>query len=470
MLKYLFELAKDIPGFGVFQYISFRAILSIIFSLGISLFAGKWIINLLRKKLIGESIRDVGPESHKAKAGTPTMGGLIIMAAIVIPTLLWADLTSGYTILILIATIWMGLIGFVDDYIKVFKKDKAGLKGRFKIMGQVGLGLIVGLTMMFHPHFKGKKGHVFGDRTVRPSETLIGAGFQWGDQLVSVNGQDFEGAPAETEFASLQTYVVERGNVAGKRDLIKINVPQNDRQEIAMELFRNFERGFETKTNIPFIKTHAINYSLVAFWEDDPQDSIWGKIFYVLLAIFIVTAVSNSVNLTDGIDGLAAGTSAIAAGALAIFSYVSGNMIFADYLNIEYIPMSGELVIFCAAMVGGCVGFLWFNTYPAQVFMGDTGSLMLGSAIAVLALMVKKELLIPVLGGVFFVESCSVILQVAWFKFTKRKYGEGRRIFKMAPIHHHFELKGLHESKIVARFWIIAVFLAVIAFATLKLR
>lgn len=470
MLKYLFEMIQDVPGFGVFQYISFRAILTIIFSLIISLVFGKKIIELLQRKLIGESIRDVGPESHKAKAGTPTMGGLIIMAAIVIPTLLWADLTSGYTILILIATIWMGLIGFVDDYIKVFKKDKGGLKGRFKIIGQVGLGLIVGCAMMFHPHFKGKKGHVFGDGTIRPSEALVGAGFQYGDELITINGKAFEGAPAAAEFGKLGTYLVERGKQPGKRDLITISVPENNRENIAMELFRNYESGFETKTNIPFVKTHAINYSLVAFWEDEPNESIWGKIFYILLAIFIVTAVSNGVNITDGIDGLAAGTSAIAAGALAIFSYVSGNMIFADYLNIEYIPMSGELVIFCAAMIGGCVGFLWYNTYPAQVFMGDTGSLMLGSAIAVLALMVKKELLIPVLGGVFFVESLSVIIQVSWFKFTKRKYGEGRRIFKMAPLHHHFELKGLHESKIVARFWIIAVFLALIAFATLKLR
>lgn len=469
MLYYLLNWLDgqfDIAGFGVFQYITFRGVLAIVFSLFISLLIGKRIINLLRKKLIGESIRTDGPESHKAKAGTPTMGGLIILAAIVIPTLLWADITNMYVLLILVATIWIGAIGFIDDYIKVFKKDKGGLQGKFKIFGQIGLGLIVGLTMVLHPDFQGKRGAVFPLNDIRPNEALVEAGFQEGDILLRINDKDYGGSVDAAEFANIASYTVERGKEPGNREIVIIAVGEPDRERIASAMFMDQDPEFATLTNVPFLKNYAINY---AFF-DESEDGWVGKGLYVLVVILIVTAVSNAVNLTDGIDGLAAGTSAVTAVALAVFSYVSGNIIFADYLNIFFIPNSSELVIYCSALVGACVGFLWYNAHPAQVFMGDTGSLMLGGAVAVTALMIKKELLIPIMCGVFFVETVSVMMQVGWFKYTKRKYGEGRRIFRMAPLHHHYELGGMHESKIVTRFWIVAVFLMVIAFATLKLR
>ncbi len=388
MLYYLtqyLDALYDLPGFGVFQYQTFRAILAAITSLIISGFVGKWLIRYLQRKQIGERIRDLGPESHKLKAGTPTMGGLIILCAVAIPCLLWGKLHNMYLVVSLAGLLWMGAIGFLDDYIKVFRKDKKGLKGKFKVFGQVMLGLLVGLALTLHP--------------------------------------DFQGSSSE----------------------------------------------FATTTNVPFFKFYEFDYAQLAFWTDG-DDPFWGRLVYILVTIFIVTAVSNGVNLTDGLDGLAAGTTAIVAAALGVFAYISGNVIFSDYLNITYIPDGGELFIFSAALIGGCIGFLWFNAFPAQVFMGDTGSLALGGAVGVLAMMVKKELLLPLVCGIFFIESLSVILQVGWFKYTKKKYGEGRRIFRMAPLHHHFEKAGMHEVKIVVRFWIITLLLELLAFATLKLR
>jgi phospho-N-acetylmuramoyl-pentapeptide-transferase len=465
LLEYLNKV-YDIPGFGVFQFITFRAVMAIIFSLFISLLIGKRIINLLRKKLIGESIRELGPESHKSKKGTPTMGGLIIIAAIIIPTLLWGDLSNAYVILILISTLWMGAIGFLDDYIKVFKKDKAGLKGKFKIIGQVGLGLIVGLTMLFHPHFSGTRGNCNSKGMIRTNSTLETAGFKNGDKLLRLGDRPF--SPPGKKIPVARTYVVER-MIQGQPQQVMISMQEANMKEVAIQLFGARDKSFVTKTNIPFLKNQVVNYSNIAFWEKSSTG--WGgKVVYLLIVIFIVTAVSNGANITDGLDGLAAGTTAIIAVTLAIFSYVSGRVDFSAYLNVSYIPMSGELVIFCAAMIGACVGFLWYNTYPAQVFMGDTGSLALGGAVGVLSLMVKKELLLPLLCGIYFVESLSVIIQVTWFKYTKKKYGEGRRIFRMAPLHHHYELTGLHESKIVIRFWIVTILFALLAFATLKLR
>ncbi len=469
MLYHLFDYLNkvyDIPGFGVFQFITFRAVMAIIFSLFISLLIGKQIINLLRRKLIGESIRELGPESHKSKKGTPTMGGLIIIAAIIIPTLLWGDLSNAYVILILISTLWMGAIGFLDDYIKVFKKDKAGLKGKFKIIGQVGLGLIVGLTMLFHPHFSGTRGNCNSKGMIRTNSTLETAGFKNGDKLLRLGDRPF--SPPGKKIPVARTYVVER-MIQGQPQQVMISMQEANMKEVAIQLFGARDKSFVTKTNIPFLKNQVVNYSNIAFWEKSSTG--WGgKIIYLLIVIFIVTAVSNGANITDGLDGLAAGTTAIIAVTLAIFSYISGRVDFSAYLNVSYIPMSGELVIFCAAMIGACVGFLWYNTYPAQVFMGDTGSLALGGAVGVLSLMVKKELLLPLLCGIYFVESLSVIIQVTWFKYTKKKYGEGRRIFRMAPLHHHYELTGLHESKIVTRFWIVTILFALLAFATLKLR
>lgn len=465
LLEYLNE-QYDIPGFGVFQFITFRAVMAIIFSLFISLLIGKKIINMLRSKLIGESIRELGPESHKSKKGTPTMGGLIIIAAIIIPTLLWGDLSNAYVILILISTLWMGAIGFLDDYIKVFKKDKAGLKGKFKIIGQVGLGLIVGLTMLFHPHFSGTRGNCSSKGIVRTNSTLEKAGFKNGDKLLRLGDKAF--APPGKKIPVARTYVVERV-IDGMPQQVMLSMSEPSMKEVAIQLFGARDKSFVTKTNIPFVKNQVVNYSNIAFWEKSANG--WGgKIIYLLIVIFIVTAVSNGANITDGLDGLAAGTTAIIAVTLAIFSYVSGRVDFSAYLNVSYIPMSGELVIFCAAMIGACVGFLWYNTFPAQVFMGDTGSLALGGAVGVLSLMVKKELLLPLLCGIYFVESLSVIIQVTWFKYTKKKYGEGRRIFRMAPLHHHYELTGIHESKIVIRFWIVTILFALLAFATLKLR
>ena len=404
MFYYLFEYLEktyQLPGAGVFQYISFRAALAVITSLLVSMVFGGRIINLIRKQQIGEEVRSLGLAGEDAKRGTPTMGGLIILAAILIPTLLFAQLDNIYVIIMLISTVWLGTIGFLDDYIKVFKKNKEGLAGRFKILGQVGLGLIVGATLYFHDEITIKE---------------------------------------------------------------KIDAP------ISIETVQVFgEELKSTKTTIPFVKNNEFDYEVVLSWiGEDAASLTW--IVFILMVIFVVTAVSNGANMTDGLDGLATGTSAIIGATLGILAYVSGNVFFADYLNIMYIPNSGELVIYMAAFVGACVGFLWYNSYPAQVFMGDTGSLALGGIIAVFAIAIRKELLIPVLCGIFLVENLSVMLQVGYFKYTKRKFGEGRRIFKMAPLHHHFQKLGMHESKIVTRFWIVGVMLAILTIVTLKLR
>lgn len=390
----------DIPGTGVFRYISFRAGMAALFSLIITITFGHRIINWIRNKQIGETVRDLGLEGQTAKKGTPTMGGLMIMAGIIIPTLLFANINNVYIILLLITTVWLGTIGFVDDYIKVFKKNKDGLAGRFKIVGQVTIGIIVGATLYFHE-----------DVVIREFTN-----------------------PVSIEEGVVETPAFKDVKVA--------------------------------KTTIPFVKNNELNYeTFLGFMGESIT-----PVLYILLVIFIITAVSNGANITDGIDGLAAGISAIIGLTIAIFAYVSGNAIFSQYLNVMFIPNSGELVIFCAAFVGACVGFLWYNAYPAQVFMGDTGSLMLGGVIAVLSLTLRKELLIPVLCGIFLVENLSVIMQVSYFKYTKRKYGEGRRIFLMSPLHHHYQKKNIHEAKIVTRFWITGILLAIITLATLKLR
>ena len=404
MLYYLFtylQEAFNFPGAGVFQYISFRAAMAVIVSLLISLIFGKRIISFLAKKQVGESIRDLGLEGQVEKAGTPTMGGLIIISSILVPTILFAQLDNIYVILMIITTLWMGLIGFMDDYIKVFKKDKKGLAGKFKVLGQVSLGLLVGFILYFHP-----------DVVMR-------------EQISTID-------------TSAQVVVVQK-------DLKS------------------------TMTTIPFVKNNEFDYSDILSWLGDAAQD-WAWLIFIPMVIFIVTAVSNGANLTDGIDGLATGTSAIIGLVLAIFAYVSGNIIFADYLNIMYIPNSGELVIFIAAFVGACVGFLWYNSYPAQVFMGDTGSLAIGGIIAVFAIAIRKELLIPIICGIFLIENVSVLIQVSYFKYTKKKFGEGKRIFLMSPLHHHYQKAGLHESKIVTRFWIVGIMLAILSFVTLKLR
>ena len=409
MLYYLFtylDQQYDFPGAGVFQYITFRAALAVILSLLISLVFGKSIIRFIQRKQVGETIRDLGLEGQAEKAGTPTMGGLIILSAILIPTLLVAKLDNIYVILLLITTVWMGIIGFIDDYIKVFKKNKEGLRGKFKVMGQVGLGLIVGSILYFHP-----------DVTIKQKSST----------------------PAQTEISS----------------------------ERELPVFGEAEKSM--KTTIPFFKNNELDYSKAVTWiNKDLKD--WAWLIFIPIVIFIITAVSNGANLTDGIDGLATGTSAIIGVTLGIFAYVSGNIFFADYLNIMYIPDSGELVIFIAAFVGACVGFLWYNAYPAQVFMGDTGSLSIGGIIAVFAIAIRKELLIPIVCGIFLAENLSVIMQVSYFKYTKKKFGEGRRIFRMSPLHHHYQKGGFHEAKIVTRFWIVGIMLAVLTFVTLKLR
>lgn len=478
MLYYILNYLSnnyDIPGFGVFQYFSFRAILAAIFSLFISLIIGKKIIDYLKLKLIGESIREVGPETHKAKAGTPTMGGVIIIASICIPTILWGDLTNAYTFLLLMATLWMGFVGFLDDYIKVFKKNKQGLKGKFKIFGQVTLGLIVGLTMVNHPDFKGMVKRVGTDQRIKVNDALKGIGFLQNDKLIEIDGYPYDSDFIQSRIKHIvdnsnndyfKRYTLER-TVKYSTTLVTLKIEKGERPFVFRQLFGRLDESFATKTNIPFLKNYEFDYQKVAFWSDD---TFWGKILYVLVAIFIVTAVSNGVNITDGLDGLAAGISAIVGTVLGVFAYISGNSIFANYLNISFIPGGAEVFVFAAALIGACIGFLWYNAYPAQVFMGDTGSLALGGAIGVMALMVKKELLLPLICAIFFVESLSVILQVSYFKYTKKKYGVGRRIFKMSPLHHHFELIGWHESKIVSRFWIIAIILEILAFATLKLR
>jgi phospho-N-acetylmuramoyl-pentapeptide-transferase len=410
MLYYLFEYFNrlDVPGAGVFQYISFRAGMAAFLSLLITITFGKNLINYLRKKQVGEDIRDLGLEGQIQKKGTPTMGGLIIIAAILIPTLLFARIDNVYIILLIITTLWLGLIGFLDDYIKVFKKDKKGLAGKFKIVGQVGIGLVVGLTLYFS-----------NDVVVR--------------EVVSPH-----------EITVIQANELQRNEDA--------NI--------------NFKDVKSMKTTVPFLKNNELDYhNLLPFV---PKDYTW--IIYTLIVVLIITAVSNGANITDGIDGLAAGTSGIIALTIAILAYLSGRIDFSNYLNIMYIPNLAELVIFCTAFVGACLGFLWYNAYPAQVFMGDTGSLTLGGVIAVLALAVRKELLIPLLCGIFLIENLSVVLQVAYFKYTKKKYGEGRRIFLMSPLHHHYQKMQIHEAKIVTRFWIVGILLAILTLATLKLR
>lgn len=471
MLYSLFTWLKnthDVPGFGVFQFLSFRAVLAAIFSLFISLLIGKYLIRFLKVRLIGESIRDVGPESHKKKSGTPTMGGIIIISAIVLPVLFWGNLNNIYIILLIFATLWMGFIGFLDDYIKVFKKNKKGLKGRFKIIGQVVLGLVVGLTLVFHPSVKERYSRVSNDGTIRVNEYLSQIGFQSNDKLVKVDGEKFEYRPDKKNPVFFQSYTVERLNVRFQEKVRKIiHVSEEDKIGVATDLFGYPSAAFVTRTNMPFFKHFEFDYSKFLFGY---KSRIATDFIYVLMCIFIVTAVSNGVNITDGLDGLAAGTSAIVGVSMGIFAYISGNIIFADYLKITYIPLSSELIIFASSLVGACVGFLWYNTHPAQVFMGDTGSLALGGALGVMSLMIKKELLLPLICGIFFVELLSVIIQVSYFKYTKKKYGEGRRLFKMSPLHHHFELIGWHESKIVTRFWIVTILLGILAFATLKLR
>jgi phospho-N-acetylmuramoyl-pentapeptide-transferase len=408
------EFKISVIGGGMFQYITFRVTMALLLSLVISLLFGKRIIKFLQKKQIGETIRELGLQGENTKKGTPTMGGLIILSAIVIPTLLFAQLANVYIWLILLSTVWLGLIGFLDDYIKVFKKNKEGLAGRFKIMGQVGLGLIVGCTLYFNTD-------VVVSREVMGAKKL---------------------APYERQVTNHPERVTRDGH-----RFVDVKTPI---------------------TTIPFVKNHEFNYSKLISWI--PGAEKYTFVLYILVVIFIITAVSNGANLTDGLDGLATGVSGIIGIGLGIFAYVSGNIQFAEYLNIMYIPNLGELSIFIAAFVGGCIGFLWYNAYPAQVFMGDTGSLALGGIIASLAIIVRKELLIPIFCGVFLVELLSVMLQVSYFKYTKRKYGEGRRILKMSPLHHHYQKIGYHESKISVRFWIITIMCVVVAIATLKMR
>lgn len=419
MLYYLFQYLNqyfDLPGAGVFQYISFRAAFAIVASLIISLLIGKSLIRYLQKKQVGEIVRDLGLEGQLKKQGTPTMGGLIILAAILIPTLLFAKLQNVYIIIMLLCTIWLGLIGFLDDYIKVFKKDKRGLAGKFKIVGQVILGVVIGLILNF-------------------------------SDSVTVRREIVKSNPKERiEMSEFQSSSEKDTSVTAK--FVDVHSPI---------------------TTIPFVKNHEFNYSkLLTLFSTDLEKYTW--ILYTLVVIFIITAVSNGANITDGIDGLAAGSSAIIGATLGVFAYVSGNINTANYLNIMYIPNSGELVIFLAALIGACIGFLWYNTYPAQVFMGDTGSLALGGIIGTLALVLRKELLIPILCGIFLVENLSVIIQVAYFKYTKKKFGEGRRVFKMSPLHHHYQKLNYPEPKIVTRFWIVGIMLAVLTVITLKLR
>ena len=412
MLYHLFdylENAYQFPGELLYQYISFRSAMAIILSLGISTIFGKKIINYLQGQQVGESVRDLGLTGQSEKAGTPTMGGIIIIVATLIPVLLFANLTNIYIILLIVSMLWMGAIGFIDDYIKIFKKDKQGLKGVFKVVGQVGLGLIVGATIYFHP-----------DITIKENPVLP------------------HQQPSLEQISSAAPPIIT-------------------------------EEEKSTKTTIPFVKNNEFDYAGLISWIN-PDYTAYAWLVFIPIVIFIVTAVSNGANLTDGIDGLAAGSSAIIVLALGLFAWVSGNIIFSDYLNVMYIPRSGEMTIFISAFAGALVGFLWYNTFPAQVFMGDTGSLTIGGVIAVLALATRKELLIPILCGVFFIENLSVILQVGWFKYTRRKHGEGQRIFLMSPLHHHFQKSGFHESKIVVRFWIIGIFLAIVTIVTLKIR
>jgi len=433
MLYYFFAYIDNhynFPGAGLFKFISFRAAIAIILSLIITTVYGSKLINYLRLKQVGETVRNLGLEGQIQKSGTPTMGGLIIIAGILIPVLLFAKLENIYIILLIVTTLWMGAIGFLDDYIKVFKKNKEGLAGRFKIVGQVGLSLIVGYTMFYH------------------SNILV-------RQTVSKVPTNYNKSIPKQTMGSLQEVISTNG-----KKLIRIQ--KADGVYYAEDVK-------STVTNIPFYKNNEFDYAKVLKFLGDDYEK-YALIVFLLFTIVIVTAVSNGANITDGIDGLATGTSAIIGLTLALLAYVSGNIITADYLNILYIPNSGEMVIFAGAFVGACIGFLWYNAYPAQVFMGDTGSLTIGGIIAVFAIAIRKELIIPVLCGVFLIENLSVIIQVFWFKFTKKKYGTGRRVFLMAPLHHHFQKKGHHESKIVTRFWIVGILLAVITIVTLKLR
>ena len=419
MIYYLFnylDKAYDFPGAGMFNYISFRGAAAFLVSLLIALIFGKKIINFLPPAQIGETVRDLGLQGQNEKAGTPTMGGIIIILATVVPVLLFARLENIYVVIMLLTTLWMGAIGFLDDYIKVFRRNKEGLKGRFKVFGQVGLGILVGGMLYFSPAVTIREAAPVTDATVM---SALDSGTQAGDGQKSV----------------------------------KFLQPEKH----------------STKTTIPFLKNNEFDYSYLLSWMGGNYQK-WVWLIFIPIVIFIVTAVSNGANLTDGIDGLAAGVTAIQASILGLFAWLSGNIIFADYLNIMYIPNAGELMVFICAFVGALIGFLWYNAYPAQVFMGDTGSLTIGGIIAVLAISVRKELLLPLLSGIFFIETLSVMLQVSYFKYTKKKYGEGRRILLMAPLHHHFQKKGQHESKIVARFWIISMLLAVLSIVTLKMR
>ncbi|MFM2370062.1 MAG: hypothetical protein RL619_2383 [Bacteroidota bacterium] len=409
MLYYLFEYLDkilDVPGAGVFQYITFRSALALMLSLLLSTIYGKRIISFLQRQQVGETVRELGLAGQNEKAGTPTMGGLIIIFATLVPVILFAKLHNIYIVLLIVTTLWMGTIGFIDDYIKIFKKDKEGLKGIFKVVGQVGLGLIVGSVLYFNAGVTVRTDTSTSDIFKVPTETVI--------------------MPAPIEEKS-------------------------------------------TATTIPFFKNNEFDYAELLAWTGEGYEK-WAWLIFIPVVIFIITAVSNGANLTDGIDGLAAGTSAISVLALGIFTFVSGNIIFSNYLNIMYIPNSGEMTVFIAAFVGSLIGFLWYNSYPASVFMGDTGSLTLGGIIAVLAIAVRKEMLIPLLCGIFLVENLSVVLQVSYFKYTKKRFGEGRRIFLMSPLHHHYQKKGYHESKIVTRFWIVAIMLAILSIVTLKLR
>lgn len=419
MLYYLFKWLHSIglPGSGVFQYISFRSAAAFVLSVLISMFIGRSFIHFLRRKQIGEEVRDLGLAGQNEKAGTPTMGGLIIIAAILIPVLLVCELRNVYVLLMLFTTVWLGMLGFADDYIKVFKHNKEGLSPRKKLIGQIILGVLVGVVVYFHPDAKISEKNTTSDLVYTPVVTALQVENQGAAQTPKIFG----------------------------------------------------EPHHSTKTTIPFVKDNEFDYSWFTRWLGD-ETGKWSCIIYILIVVFIIAAVSNGANLTDGLDGLATGTTSVVAVGIAILGYVSGNVIFANYLNIMYIPNSGELVIFISAVVGACLGFYWWNCYPAQVFMGDTGSLTLGGIVAVSCVIIRKELLLPILCGIYLAEAVSVIMQRSYFKYTKKKYGEGRRIFLMAPLHHHFQKKGMHESKIVQRFIVISLLLAVLTVATLKVR
>ncbi|TAN01187.1 MAG: phospho-N-acetylmuramoyl-pentapeptide-transferase [Chitinophagaceae bacterium] len=422
MLYYLFNYLKahfNLAGAGVFQFITFRVTMAIILSLIISMIFGKRLVSFLRKKQIGETIRELGLQGEESKKGTPTMGGLIILSAILIPTLLFARIENIYIILIIICTLWLGTMGFIDDYIKVFKKNKKGLAAKSKLLGQIGLGLIIGFTLYFNKN------------VVIQREIL--------------------------------------GNTSPSAYESSLPAPESEQQNNIDVLRRKFVNVKTPITTIPFVKSHEFNYAKLISWIS-PTAEKYTWIIYIIIVTFIITAVSNGANITDGLDGLATGVSAVIGVCLGIFAYVSGNIKFAEYLNIMYIPNLGELAIFIASFVGACIGFLWYNAYPAQVFMGDTGSLALGGIIAALAIIIRKELLIPIFCGVFLVELVSVMLQVSYFKYTKRRYGEGRRILRMSPLHHHYQKLGYHESKIAVRFWIVTVICAIFSIATLKMR